>query len=113
MISWLLYTLGRVIHRLSTFEATTPPPRSSSRLPEQISIAILGEIIAQESIDISTRIVVLQPKAIEELRPNWRKKTRVIYQSVEDKQAPTGARGSSTKTRTTKAEARTNGRGGK
>ena len=43
--------------------------------------------IAQGSLDIATRIVVLQPKAIDELRPSWRKKTRVIYQSVEDRQA--------------------------
>ena len=64
---------------------------------------------AQESLDISTRIVVLQPKAIEELRLSWRKKTRVIYQSVEDKQEPTGARSSSPKTRITRAKARTNG----
>jgi putative glycosyltransferase (TIGR04348 family) len=64
---------------------------------------------AQESLDISTRIVVLQPKGIEELHPSWRKKTRVIYQSVENKQAPTGARGSSAKTGTTKAETRANG----
>ncbi len=64
---------------------------------------------AQESLDISTRIVILQPKAIEELRPSWRKKARVIYQSVEDKQPPTGARGSFGKTRATEAEARTNG----
>jgi putative glycosyltransferase (TIGR04348 family) len=64
---------------------------------------------AQESLDMATRIVVLQRKAIEELRPSWRKKTRVIYQSVEDTQAPTGTRSSSAKTRTTKAEAQTNG----
>jgi putative glycosyltransferase (TIGR04348 family) len=63
---------------------------------------------AQESLDISTRIVVLQPKAIEELRPSWRKKTRIIYQSVEDKEEPTGARSSSAKSMT-RAEARTNG----
>lgn len=61
---------------------------------------------AHESLDISTRVVVLQPKAIEKLRPSWRKKTRVIYQSVEDKQAP---RGGSRKPRTSKVEARTNG----
>lgn len=60
---------------------------------------------AQESRDIATRIVVLQPKAIEELRPSWRKKTRLIYQSVEDKWTPRGTRGSSAKTRA----ARTNG----
>ena len=47
---------------------------------------------AQESLDMATRIVVLQPKAIEELRSSWRKKARVIYQSVEDRQAPTGER---------------------
>ncbi len=65
--------------------------------------------LAQESLGIATRIVVLQPKAIEELPPNIRDKTRVIYQSVEDKLAPTGACGRSAKTRATKAEARTNG----
>ena len=64
---------------------------------------------AQESLDLANRIVVLQPKAIDELRPSWRKKTLVIYQSVEERQAPTGARGSSAKTKTTKAEAQPNG----
>lgn len=37
---------------------------------------------AQQSLDLATRIVVLQPKALEALRPRWREKTRVIYQSV-------------------------------
>jgi putative glycosyltransferase (TIGR04348 family) len=37
---------------------------------------------AAKSLDIATRIVVLQPKALAELKPKWRKKTRVIYQSV-------------------------------
>ena len=63
---------------------------------------------AQESLDVSTRIVVLQPKAIEELRPTWRKKTRVIYQSVEDKQAPTSGKSDSAKRRLNNAEAQTN-----
>jgi len=63
---------------------------------------------AQESLDISTRIVVLQPKAIEELRPSWRKKTRIIYQSVEDKQEPTGA-GRGSRNVSIKTEARPNG----
>jgi glycosyltransferase involved in cell wall biosynthesis len=57
----------------------------------------------------ATRIVVLQPKAIDELRPSWRKKTRVIYQSVETKQEPTDTRNSSAKTRTTRAQAQTDG----
>ncbi len=39
---------------------------------------------ARKSLDVATRIVVLQPNAIEELRPSWRNKSRVIYQSVED-----------------------------
>jgi len=37
---------------------------------------------AQESLELATRIIVLQPKALDELRPDWRSKTRVIYQSV-------------------------------
>src|SRR6266478_1653929 len=45
--------------------------------------------LARESLDIATRIVVLQPKAVKELRPSWQKKTRVIYQSV-DRQARNG-----------------------
>ena len=64
---------------------------------------------AQESLDISTRIVVLQPKAIEVLRPSWQRKTRVIYQSVEDNRATTGAHSSSAKTKPGKNEAPTNG----
>ena len=45
---------------------------------------------ARESLDLATRIVVLQPKATEELRASWQKKTRVIYQSVKNGQALTG-----------------------
>jgi putative glycosyltransferase (TIGR04348 family) len=37
---------------------------------------------AQVSLDAATRIVVLQPKALVELRPAWRKKARVVHQSV-------------------------------
>ncbi len=55
--------------------------------------------LARESLDIATRIVVLQPKAVKELRPSWRKKTRVIYQSVEDRQARNGTSGGSAKAR--------------
>jgi putative glycosyltransferase (TIGR04348 family) len=39
--------------------------------------------LAAKSLDIATRIVVLQPKALEELKLKWREQTRVIYQSVE------------------------------
>jgi len=44
---------------------------------------------ARDSLDLATRIVVLQPKAIRELRSSWQKKTRVIYQSVKNRQALT------------------------
>lgn len=64
---------------------------------------------AQQSLDMANRIVVLQPKAIGELRPSWRNKTRVIYQSVERKQERTGLGSSSPKTGATKAEPQTNG----
>jgi len=37
---------------------------------------------AQGSLDVATRIVVLQPQALVDLRPDWQKKTRVIRQSV-------------------------------
>src|SRR5437667_9355630 len=43
---------------------------------------------AQKSLEIANRIVVLQPKAVEELRPGWREKTRLIYQSVGDLPGP-------------------------
>ena len=46
---------------------------------------------ARKSLDLATRIVVLQPKATEELRLSWQKKTRVIFQSVKNGQALTGA----------------------
>src|SRR2546423_7933880 len=49
--------------------------------------------LARESLDIATRIVVLQPKAVKELRPSWRKKTRVIFQSVKDRHALNGTSG--------------------
>jgi putative glycosyltransferase (TIGR04348 family) len=53
--------------------------------------------LALKSIEIANRIVVLQPKAIDELRPGLRKKTRIIYQSVED------LAGSASKTKANKA----------
>jgi putative glycosyltransferase (TIGR04348 family) len=48
---------------------------------------------ARKSLEIATRIVVLQPRAIKELQPSFRKKTRVIYQSVEDKPVVAGRNG--------------------
>ena len=40
---------------------------------------------ARESLELATRIVALQPKASEELRPELHDKVRVIYQSVSGK----------------------------
>ena len=37
---------------------------------------------AQRSLDIATRIIALQPRALDELHPAWRRKTRVMHQSV-------------------------------
>ncbi len=37
---------------------------------------------AQRSLDIASRIIALQPRALDELRPAWRRKTRIIHQSV-------------------------------
>src|ERR1044071_6869284 len=37
---------------------------------------------AQESLELASRIITLQPKALEELRPEYREKARVIFQSV-------------------------------
>lgn len=64
---------------------------------------------AQESLDLAIRIIVLQPKAMEQLRPNWRKKTWVIYQSVEEKQTSTSAQSQSAKRTQNTAEGQTNG----
>lgn len=43
---------------------------------------------AQGALDIATRIVVLQPQALVELRPDWQKKTRIIRQSVSQFKRP-------------------------
>jgi len=39
---------------------------------------------AQSSLDFATRIIVLQPKALDELRDFWREKALVVHQSVAD-----------------------------
>ncbi len=61
---------------------------------------------ARKSLEIATRIVVLQPKALEKLQPGLRDKTRVIYQSVEDDQALRGMNGRSPKIKVNRDEAR-------
>jgi putative glycosyltransferase (TIGR04348 family) len=58
--------------------------------------------LARESLKLAARIVVLQPKALDELQPDLKDKTRVIYQSVENNR---GTRGKSPKTKVSKREA--------
>ncbi|HEY3026035.1 MAG TPA: selenoneine biosynthesis selenosugar synthase SenB [Pyrinomonadaceae bacterium] len=60
-----------------------------------------------KSLDIATRIVILQPKAIEELSPGLREKTRLIYQSVGGR--PRSADTIRTAVRTTENDYRSNG----
>jgi putative glycosyltransferase (TIGR04348 family) len=59
----------------------------------QIIVALTGtdlyrdirtDQLVRKSLELADRIVVLQPKVLEKLRPDLRDKTRVIYQSVED-----------------------------
>ena len=42
---------------------------------------------AQEALELATRVVALQPKALDELEPTLREKTVVIYQSVETRRS--------------------------
>ncbi|HEV2233041.1 MAG TPA: selenoneine biosynthesis selenosugar synthase SenB [Terriglobia bacterium] len=53
---------------------------------------------AQESLELATRLIVLQPKALQKLRPQLRRKARVIFQSVAMK--PKADRGESLSNRT-------------
>jgi len=43
---------------------------------------------AQRSLDLATRLVVLQPRGLDELRPAHRPKTRVILQSTQPTSVP-------------------------
>jgi putative glycosyltransferase (TIGR04348 family) len=61
--------------------------------------------LVRKSLEIADRIVVLQPKALEELHPDLRDKTRVIYQSVENMSGLAGG-SALKKTKVSKAELR-------
>lgn len=43
---------------------------------------------AQASLEMATRLIVLQPKALDDLPPHLHHKTRVVYQSVQPFQTP-------------------------
>ncbi len=60
--------------------------------------------LARESLEIATRIVVLQPRAITKLQPSLREKTRVIHQSVEGRSVQTRRSGKSAKTKASKSD---------
>jgi putative glycosyltransferase (TIGR04348 family) len=62
--------------------------------------------LARESLDIATRIVVLQPRSIKELKPGLREKTRLIYQSVEGRPVQTRRSEKSAKTKASKSNNR-------
>src|SRR5207237_8191787 len=54
--------------------------------------------LAQKSLEIAARIVVLQPKALEVLRPSLRDKARIIYQSVDGAREPASGTAANTRT---------------
>src|SRR5258707_882618 len=78
------------LHALRSHSSIARFHRENSAIP--IVVALTGTDLyrdlqrskrAQQSLELATRIVVLQPKALEGLRSHWRDKARVIYQSVE------------------------------
>lgn len=84
------YDLLLALHARRSYSSARRFHREHSKSP--VIVALTGTDLyrdlgksqsAAKSLDIATRIVALQPKALEELKPKWRKKTRVIYQSVE------------------------------
>lgn len=77
------------LHARRSFESTKRFQRERPACP--VIVALTGTDLyrdlassknAQHSLDIATRIVVLQPRALDELRNGWSEKARVIYQSV-------------------------------
>lgn len=85
-----LYDLLVALHARRTYRSIKNFHRQNSKAP--IIVALTGTDLyrdirsnqqAQKSLEIATRIIALQPKALEELRQDLRDKTRVIYQSFE------------------------------
>lgn len=99
------------LHALRSYRSIASFHREHPDIP--IVVALTGTDLyrdlqrskrAQQSLEIATHIVVLQPRALEALRARWREKTRVIYQSVK---APCGkARGNSPNARSTSSSTR-------
>jgi putative glycosyltransferase (TIGR04348 family) len=85
------YDLLVALHARRSYSSIINFRRHNSEAP--IVVALTGtdlysdirmNQLARKSLEIADRIVVLQPKALEELHPDLRGKTRLIYQSVED-----------------------------
>jgi len=82
------FDLLLALHAKRSFESTQRFHREHPKSP--IVVALTGTDLyrdlrrsrnAQRSLDIATRIVALQPRALDELQ-GWRNKTRVVFQSV-------------------------------
>src|SRR6201988_5408933 len=77
------------LHALRSHESIKAFHRKHTELP--IVVALTGTDVyraletnskALRALEIATKIVALQPKALERLQPHFRAKTHVIYQSV-------------------------------
>ena len=84
------YDLMVALHARRSFAAIECFQRLSPASPLLVALTgtdLYGDIRtspeAQQSLELATRLIILQPKGIEELAPHLHHKVRVIYQSVE------------------------------
>lgn len=83
------YDLMVALHARRSFAAIECFRRLYPTLPLLVALTgtdLYGDIHtspeAQQSLELATRLIILQPKGIEELEPHLHQKVRVIYQSV-------------------------------
>lgn len=77
------------LHAHHSFDSISRAHRTHPETPIIVTLTgtdVYGDLSPDSrafgSLKIATRIVTLQPKALDELSPDLKKKTRVIYQSV-------------------------------